>query len=76
MVKLLQGAGSQSLHAELKRHFQKVHWVQPKATRQESREMYIVGIRRRRPHRREDPAVAPDDCMPVDVEEDVHVRHG
>ena len=47
MVKLLQGAGSQDLHVELKRYFEKVHWVQPKATRRESREMYLVGIRRR-----------------------------
>ena len=47
MVKLLQGAGSQDFAQQLQRHFTKVSWVQPKATRQESREMYLVGLNRR-----------------------------
>lgn len=46
VLKLLHGSGSEELCAQLKRHFEKVSWVQPKATRQESREMYLVGIRR------------------------------
>lgn len=46
VVKLLQGSGSQEFAAQLRRQFTKVSWVQPKATRQESREMYLVGLDR------------------------------
>ncbi|CAL8462409.1 g1942 [Coccomyxa elongata] len=47
VVKLLQGTGSQEFALQLQRHFTKVSWVQPKATRQESREIYLVGLNRR-----------------------------
>lgn len=47
VVKLLQGTGSQELAKQLQRHFAKVSWVQPEATRQESREMYLVGLSRK-----------------------------
>ncbi|EIE24057.1 23S ribosomal RNA methyltransferase [Coccomyxa subellipsoidea C-169] len=47
VVKLLQGSGSQEFAQELRQHFAKVTWVQPAATRQESREMYLVGLNRR-----------------------------
>lgn len=47
VVKLLQGTGSQEFALQLQRHFTEVSWVQPKATRHESREMYLVGLNRR-----------------------------
>lgn len=47
VAKLLQGQGSEELAKELKEHFRKVAWMQPKATRGESREMYIVALNRR-----------------------------
>ena len=47
MAKLLQGAGSEDLVRELRAHFKKVAWMQPKATRSESREMFIVALGRK-----------------------------
>lgn len=44
---LVQGSGSQELAAQLRAHFQKVHLVRPKATRKESREIYILGRSRK-----------------------------
>jgi hypothetical protein len=46
VVKLLQGAGSDDFHLRLRPHFRRLAWVQPKATRPESREMYVVGVQR------------------------------
>ena len=48
VAKLLQGEGSDNLVRELKMHFKKVSWMQPKATRSESREMFIVALKRKR----------------------------
>lgn len=47
VVKLLQGTGSQEFARQLQQHFAKVSRVQPEATRQESREMYLVGLGRK-----------------------------
>ena len=42
----MQGSGSQELAAALRRHFQKVCWARPAATRSESRETYLLGLKR------------------------------
>ena len=47
VAKLLQGAGSEELVRELRAHFKKVAWMQPQATRSESREMFVVALGRR-----------------------------
>ena len=47
VAKLLQGAGSEDLVRELRPHFKKVAWMQPAATRSESREMFVVALGRR-----------------------------
>jgi len=46
-TKLLQGEGSEELARDLRKHFKKVAWMQPKATRSESREMYLVALNRK-----------------------------
>ena len=46
VVKLLQGAGCGEYQRALRAHFRRVAWVQPRATRSESREMYLVGVGR------------------------------
>ena len=46
-VKLLQGSGSEQLAKLLRPHFHKVAWARPKATRSESREVYLVGLQRK-----------------------------
>ena len=43
----MQGSGSQELAAALRYHFQKVCWARPAATRSESRETYLLGLKRR-----------------------------
>ena len=47
VAKLLEGEGSEDLVRELRMHFKKVYWMQPKATRSESREMFIVAMKRK-----------------------------
>jgi len=47
VTKLLQGEGSEELARDLRKHFKKVAWMQPKATRSESREMYLVALNRK-----------------------------
>ncbi len=47
VAKLLQGAGSEDLVRELRPHFKKVSWMQPKATRSASREMFVVALGRK-----------------------------
>ncbi|KAK9818410.1 hypothetical protein WJX72_012235 [[Myrmecia] bisecta] len=49
VVKLLQGAGTQEFTSDLKQHFRKVLHVFPEASRQESREIFIVGLGRTMP---------------------------
>ncbi|KAK9798940.1 hypothetical protein WJX73_004770 [Symbiochloris irregularis] len=44
VVKVLSGSGCNELHDYLRHHFRKVVWAQPKASRSESREMYLVGL--------------------------------
>ena len=45
---LLQGSGSELFAKQLQPHFKKVAWMQPEASRRASREMYLLGLRRRR----------------------------
>ena len=47
VAKLLQGDGSEELAKDMRKHFRKVAWMQPKATRSESREMYLVALGRK-----------------------------
>ncbi len=47
VAKLLQGEGSDAMAKDLRKHFRKVAWMQPKATRSESREMYLVALGRK-----------------------------
>lgn len=46
VVKVLQGQGCPELHAQLKPLFNRMAWVQPKASRTESREMFLVACGR------------------------------
>lgn len=46
VVKLLEGPGFQELREQLRPCFQKLHNVRPKATRKESKELYLVGLGR------------------------------
>ncbi|KAK9863447.1 hypothetical protein WJX84_004307 [Apatococcus fuscideae] len=48
VIKLLQGSGSELFAKQLQPHFKKVAWMQPEASRRASREMYLLGLRRRR----------------------------
>jgi hypothetical protein len=47
VVKLLEGEGTRQFAAQLKSAFEKVQYARPAATRQESREVYLVGLGRR-----------------------------
>ena len=47
VMKLLQGPGTQEFASELKPHFEKVAWHRPKATRSESKEVFLLGLKRR-----------------------------
>ena len=47
VAKLLQGEGSDKLAQDLRTHFRKVAYMQPKATRSESREIYLVALHRK-----------------------------
>lgn len=47
VMKLLQGAGSQEFAQQLRKHFDKVAWARPAATRSESREIYLLGLGRK-----------------------------
>ena len=51
VAKLFQGAGSDQWLADLRKHFGTVRIVKPKASREESREVYVVaqGLRRQSP---------------------------
>ena len=40
-------AGTQELAAELRRDFTKVAWHRPKATRSESKEIFLLGLQRK-----------------------------
>lgn len=44
---LLMGAGTQEFAAELRRDFTKVAWHRPKATRSESKEVFLLGLKRK-----------------------------
>jgi 23S rRNA (uridine2552-2'-O)-methyltransferase len=46
VMKLLQGAGTQEFGLEL-REFFTVKWARPKATRSESKEVFLLGLKRR-----------------------------
>lgn len=48
MVKLLEGAGIQELRRQLRPHFERLLNVRPKATRPESKEVYVVGLGRKK----------------------------
>lgn len=47
VMKLLQGAGTQEFAQELRRDFGKVAWHRPKATRSESKEVFLLGLKRK-----------------------------
>ncbi|KAL4450204.1 hypothetical protein ABPG77_010873 [Micractinium sp. CCAP 211/92] len=47
VMKLLQGTGTQEFAAELRRDFAKVAWHRPKATRSESKEVFLLGLKRK-----------------------------
>ena len=49
VIKVLEGGATRNLAAALRPHFGKVAWVTPKATRRESREVFLVCLRRRAP---------------------------
>jgi 23S rRNA (uridine2552-2'-O)-methyltransferase len=48
VMKILQGEGTQEFAAELKVEFEKVAWVRPSATRKESKEVFLLGLKRRK----------------------------
>jgi len=47
VMKLLQGAGTQDFANELKDHFGRVAWHRPKATRSESKEVFLIGLKKK-----------------------------
>lgn len=51
VIKLLEGNGYQELRRAVSPCFSKVYNFRPKATRQESREIYLVGLGRLDPSR-------------------------
>ncbi len=58
--KIFQGGEFQNAHATLKKHFTTVKVVRPKATREMSYEVFLVGLGRREPK-----AAAPTDAPPT-----------
>ena len=53
IVKLFQGAGSEEWLREIRAEFVQVRIIKPKASRPESREVYVVAMRRKGPERRD-----------------------
>ncbi len=47
VMKLLQGPGSQEFAAELKEHFTTIKWHRSKATRSESKEVFLLGLKKK-----------------------------
>ena len=47
LMKLLQGPGTQEFAVELREYFHKVSWVRPQATRSESKEVFLLGLKRK-----------------------------
>lgn len=47
VMKLLQGAGTQDFATEIKDHFGRVAWHRPKATRSESKEVFLIGLKKK-----------------------------
>ncbi len=47
VLKVLEGGGTAALAARLRQHFANVAWVTPSATRKESREVFLVCLKRR-----------------------------
>jgi 23S rRNA (uridine2552-2'-O)-methyltransferase len=47
VMKLLQGPGTQEFAQELREYFGKVAWHRPKATRSESKEVFLLGLRKK-----------------------------
>lgn len=47
VMKLLQGPGTQEFGQELRQHFGKVAWHRPKATRSESKEVFLIGMKKK-----------------------------
>jgi 23S rRNA (uridine2552-2'-O)-methyltransferase len=47
LMKILQGPGTQEFGQELREYFDKVAWHRPKATRSESKEVFLLGLKRK-----------------------------
>lgn len=47
VMKLLQGPGTQEFAVELREYFGKVSWHRPKATRSESKEVFLIGLNKK-----------------------------
>lgn len=47
VMKLLQGPGAQEFAQELREYFGKVAWHRPKATRSESKEVFLLGLKKK-----------------------------
>lgn len=47
VMKLLQGPGTQEFAQELRENFNKVAWFRPKATRSESKEVFLLGLKKK-----------------------------
>ncbi len=47
VMKLLQGPGTQEFAQELRTYFNKVAWHRPKATRSESKEVFLLGLKKK-----------------------------
>uniref|UniRef100_A0A061SP03 rRNA methyltransferase 2, mitochondrial n=1 Tax=Tetraselmis sp. GSL018 TaxID=582737 RepID=A0A061SP03_9CHLO len=47
VVKLLEGSGTRELGQDLRGTFEKVAWLRPKATRPQSKELFLIGKGRR-----------------------------
>ena len=49
VIKVLESGATRTLAAALRPHFGNVAWVTPKATRRESREVFLVCLKRKAP---------------------------